>query len=159
MQQNVEFRWGKKTFLGNKIMFYSFCSKFSTFNQFWKKTRFFSKKKPNCFLKTQNSNVFENSYYFICIRRQICFNLVIQNFQTENGPPAILPEQFASKRKTHAARERFSFHTINMTKKIKQNKHRISFWQHMSHNTRLVILSKIISGIVQKLSKHLVISI
>ena len=59
------------------------------FNFFEKKTRFF-------FQKTQLSCVFEKSSYFSRILRQICYNLVIKNFQFSLG---ILPEQTASKRK------------------------------------------------------------
>ena len=52
---------------------YTFYSKFPTFTDFEKKIIFFQ--------RTQISYVFEKSYYFDRILRQICYNLLIKNFE------------------------------------------------------------------------------
>ena len=55
-----------------------------------KKSGFFSKKTQNFLNQTQISYVFEKSYYFSRILRQICCNLVIKNFQSQNRPDRTL---------------------------------------------------------------------
>ena len=91
----------------------------------------FWKKKNLIFDKTQISWVFEKSYYFIRILRQICYNLVIEDFQIQNGVSLSYLTgivQLASKRKkTHAARETVSFHIINIAENNEARELRFEF--------------------------------
>ena len=81
-----------KTLSRNNVYWYTFYSKFATFTDFEKiiffqKTQhFFSKKEYFLYL-------FEKSYCFSRIQRQICFDLMMKNFLTQN-----LPWQLVNKR-------------------------------------------------------------
>ena len=80
----------EEVFLRNMIIWYAFYSKFAIFTGFWKKIL----EKPNFFVrKTQVLYMFEKSYYFSRIRRQICYNFLMKNFQSESSGPMILPGQ------------------------------------------------------------------
>ena len=88
----------EKTFLTNNIIWYAFYSKIAAFDNSEKNSFFL--EKASIFLKKQVSLVFEISYYFNRILRQICYNLVIENFQSQKqGIPLGL---LASKRKKNA---------------------------------------------------------
>ena len=79
----------EKTFLRNIIIRCAFYSKFSTFTDF-EKIQAFLEKTIQFFNEAQILYVFEKSYYFSCILRQVCYVLVMTNFQIQNL--GILPE-------------------------------------------------------------------
>ena len=67
------------------------------------------------FNETQFLYAFEKFYYFICILRQICDNLVMKNFKFTTVKFYEILQLASKHEKTHAAREKFSFHNTVMT--------------------------------------------
>ena len=73
LQKNPQFRC-VNTFLWSNIIWYAFYSKFATFGDFEKYQAF--SKKIYFFKRNLIFERFERYYYFGCILRQICYNLV-----------------------------------------------------------------------------------
>ena len=73
---------GKKTILWNNIICYAFDSEITTYRVF-EKIQLFSEKPIVSFLK-KKFVCFEKSYYFSRILLQICENLVIKNYNSQN---------------------------------------------------------------------------
>ena len=72
-------------------------------------------KKNQVFFQKKFSYVFEKSYYFSRILRQLCYNLVMKNFQIQNvGCPDYWQ---VNVREMFAMRGSFSLQIINMAQK------------------------------------------
>ena len=65
----------EKIFLRKNIIWYAFCSKFSTFTDL--KNSSFFRNNPSIYSKNPFFVLFQKSYLFSRILRQICYNLVI----------------------------------------------------------------------------------
>ena len=69
---------GMDTFKIKKIIWWAFCRIFATYTDVGK---FFFNQKANFLFKKLFSYVFEKFYYFSCILRQICYELVIKKLK------------------------------------------------------------------------------